>query len=179
MVMRETALELRAHGYRAAGDSVLDRALAWLDGRPSPERATETGRRLRLQTLYAARRWEPARVLAEELASEHPDSLTYQGVRGALAAQRGDQREAEQADSILDAHWRPFLQGHPAYWRACIAAQRGDRPRAVLLIAQAHQEGLWLTGEFWEQPIATLHADPCFEPLHGYAPFEQLLKPKG
>jgi len=36
-----------------------------------------------------------------------------------------------------------------------------------------------LTGEFWEQPIATLHADPCFEPLHDYPPFEQLLRPKG
>ncbi len=178
-VIRETALELRAHGYRAASDSVLDRALAWLDGRPAQERGTEPARRLRLQTWYADRRWEPARVLAEELAREHPDSLTYQGVRGALAAQRGDRREAAQADSVLAARSRPFLQGFPAYWRACIAAQLGDRPSAVRLIAQAHQEGLWLTGEFWEQPIATLHADPCFEPLHDYAPFQQLLRPKG
>ena len=178
-VIRETALELRAHGYGAASDSVLDRALAWLEGRPVQEQGTEPARRLRLQTLYADRRWEPARVLAEELAREHPDSLTYQGVRGALAAQRGDRQEAAQADSILAARSRPFLQGFPAYWHACIAAQLGDRPRAVRLIAQAHQEGLWLIGEFWEQPIATLHADPCFEPLHDYPPFEQLLRPKG
>ena len=178
-VIRETALELRAHGYRAASDSVLDRALAWLDGRPVKERGSEGARRLRLQTLYAAGRWEPAQVLAEELVREHPDSLTYQGVRGALAAQRGDRAEAAQADSVLAARSRPFLQGFPAYWRACIAAQLGDRPGAVRLIAQAHQEGLWLTGEFWEQPIATLHADPCFEPLHDYPPFEQLLRPKG
>lgn len=179
MVMRETALELRAHGYRAASDSVLDRTLAWLDGRPREERATQTARRLRLQTLFAAGRWEPARVLAEELAREHPDSLTYLGVRGALAAQRGDRREAAQANGLLMAQSRPFLQGYPSYWRACIAAQLGDQPRAVRLITQAHQEGMWLTGEFWEQPIATLHADPCFEPLHGYAPFQQLLRPKG
>ena len=178
-VIRETALELRAHGYRAASDSVLDRALAWLDGRPVKERGSEGARRLRLQTLYAAGRWEPAQVLAEELVREHPDSLTYQGVRGALAAQRGDRAEAAQADSVLAARSRPFLQGFPAYWRACIAAQLGDRPGAVRLIAQAHREGLWLTGEFWEQPIATLHADPCFEPLHDYPPFEQLLRPKG
>jgi len=178
-VIRETALELRAHGYSASSDSVLDRAFAWLDGRPLQERATEAARRLRLQTLYAARRWEPARVLAEELVREHPDSLTYQGVRGALAAQGGDRERAEQADSVLTARWRPFLQGHPTYWRACIAAQLGERPGAVRLIAQAHQEGLWLSGEFWEQPIATLHADPCFEPLHDYPPFEQLLRPKG
>lgn len=178
-VIREAGLELRAHGYRAAGDSVLDRALAWLDSRPPQERATEPARRLRLQTLYALGRWETARVLAEELTREHPDSLTYQGVRGALAARRGDRREAGQADSVLTARWRPYLQGHPTYWRACIAAQSGDRPRAVRLIAQAHQEGLWLTGEFWEQPIATLHADPCFEPLHHYPPFEQQLQPKG
>jgi len=178
-VIRETALELWAHGYRAASDSVLDRALAWLDGRPVKERGSEGARRLRLQTLYVARRWEPAQVLAEELTREHPDSLTYQGVWGALAAQRGDQAEAAHADSVLAAHSRPFFQGLPAYWRACIAAQLGDRPRAVRLIAQAHQEGLWLTGEFWEQPIATLHADPCFEPLHHYPPFEQLLRPKG
>jgi TolB-like protein len=178
-IMREAGLELRAHGYAVEGDTVLGRTLAWLASRPVTEQATEPARRQRMQTLFAARMWEPAYALADSLAGELPDSLTYQGVLGALAAQRGDRRRAALADSVLALASRPFLQGYPAYWRACIAAYLGAPARAVRLLTQAHREGLWLTGEFWEQPIAALHADPCFESLHGDRSFQQLLRPKG
>ena len=172
-VMREAALELRAHGYPDGSREVLQRAIAWLDSRPRPEQATEASRFDRLQTLYAARRWEPARAIAEQLVKEHPDNVTYQGLVGVLAAVRGDRRGAERADSVLVARRGPFVRGLPTYWRGCIAAQLGDRARAVTLLIQADAEGLNL---FFVQ---SYHADPSLERLTGYPPFQEFLRPKG
>jgi len=172
-VMREAALELRAHGYPDGSREVLQRAIAWLDSRPRAEQATEASRFDRLQTLYAARRWEPARAIAEQLVKEHPDNVTYQGLVGVLAAVRGDRRGAERADSVLVARRGPFVRGLPTYWRACIAAQLGDRARAVTLLIQADAEGLNL---FFVQ---SYHADPSLERLAGYPPFQEFLRPKG
>ena len=172
-VMRETALELRAHGYPDGSREVLQRAIAWLDSRPREERATEASRFDRLQTLYADRRWEPARAIAEQLATEHPNNVSYQGMVGALAAVRGDRQGAERADSVLAARRGPFVRGLPTYWRACIAAQLGDRARAVTLLIQADAEGLSLF------LVQSYHADPSLERLTGYPPFQEFLRPKG
>jgi DNA-binding SARP family transcriptional activator len=172
-VMRETALELRAHGYRDASDHVFRRAVAWLDSRSPEERATEASQFDRVQTLYATRRWAAARALAERLVKEHPNNLSYQGMLGALAAASGDGREAARADSVLAARRGPFVRGMPTYWRACIAAQLRDRARAVTLLIQADAEGLILT------LAHALHADPSLERLKGYPPFQELLRPKG
>jgi tetratricopeptide (TPR) repeat protein len=172
-VMRETALELRAHGYQDGSREVFQRTIAWLDSRPVEEQATEATRFDRLQTLYAARRWELARAIAEQLVKEHPNNVSYQGMLGALAAVRGDREGAERADSVLAARKGPFVRGLPTYWRACIAAQLGDRARAVTLLIQADAEGLNL---FFVQ---SYHADPSLERLAGYPPFQEFLRPKG
>jgi DNA-binding SARP family transcriptional activator/tetratricopeptide (TPR) repeat protein len=172
-VMRETALELRAHGHPDGSNEVLRRALAWLDSRSPAEQATEASRFDRLQTLYAARRWEAARALAEQLAKEYPRNVSYRGMLGALAAVRGDREGAARADSMLAARRGPFVRGLPTYWRACIAARLGDRARAVALLIRADAEGLNL---FYVQ---SYHADPSLESLRSYPPFEQFLRPKG
>ena len=172
-VVRETALELDAHGSRVTSRDVLQRAIAWLDSRPSEEQATEASRFERLSTLYAAARWDAARALAEQLVKERPNNVTYQGLRGALAAVQGDRRAAERADSVLAVSRRPFLRGVATYWRACIAAQLGDRARAVTLLIQADAEGLPFRLQRW------LHADPSLQGLRDYPPLQELLKPKG
>lgn len=172
-VMRETALELRAHGYPDGSRAVLQRALAWLDSRPSEEQVTEASRFDRLQTLYAMRRWEQARPIADQLANEYPNNVSYQGMLGALAAVRGDPETAVRADSVLATHQGAFVRGLPTYWRACIAAQLGERARAVTLLIQADAEGLNL---FF---IQSYHTDPSFERLTDYAPFQEFLRPKG
>jgi DNA-binding SARP family transcriptional activator len=172
-VMRETALELRAHGYPDGSREVLQRALAWLNSRPPEEQVTEASRFDRLQTLYALRQSDAARALAERLVKEYPNNVSYQGMLGALAAVRGDGQGAARADSALAARRGPFVRGMPTYWRACIAAQRGDRARAVTLLIQADAEGLLLT------LAHALHADPSLERLRGYPPFQEFLRPKG
>ena len=171
--MREAGLELRAHGYPDGSREVLQRALIWLDSRPMEEQATEASRFDRLQTLYAARRWDLARTIAEQLAKEHPNNVNYRGILGALAAVRGDRETAVRADSILATHQGPFVRGLPTYWRACIASQLGERARAVTLLIQADGEGLSLF------LVQSYHADPSFERLTDYAPFQEFLRPKG
>jgi len=172
-VMRETGLELRAHGYPDGSREVLQRALTWFDSRPLEEQATEASQLERLQTLYAARRWDLARAIAEPLAKDHPNNVNYQGMLGALAAVRGDRKAAERADSVLATHRGPFVRGLPTYWRARIAAQLGERAQAVTLLIQADAEGLNL---FFVQ---SYHTDPSFERLTDYAPFQEFLRPKG
>jgi serine/threonine-protein kinase len=172
-VIRQTALELRAHGHRDADDEVLRRAIAWVDPRSRGEGATEASRHERLKTLYAARRWGDALPLAEQLAAERPDSVSYQGILGSLVAVSGDREEASRVDSQLASRRDASLRGLQTYWRACIAAALGERGRAVTLLVQADAEGLVFSHRRF------LHADPCFEGLRDYSPFEELLKPKG
>lgn len=180
-VMRETALELRAHGYSEPARAVLDRALAWFAARAQDEQASESYRFQLAQTLLVADNPERARALVEDLARRQPGNVSYLGLLGVLAAQRHDQREAEHVDSLLRLVRGPYLRGLPTYWRAAIAAQLGDQERSVTFLTQAIAQGL--AEEFLASQGLfrghSLHSDSYFEPLHGYAPFEQLLRPKG
>jgi serine/threonine-protein kinase len=174
-VMRDAGLELRAHGYPDASKVVFERALGWFDTRPAVELATDASRAERLRTLYAAEQWDAAQALVAELVREHPESVSYQGIRGVLAARRHDRQEVARADSALIGVWRRSEQGVSSYWRACIAAQRGDSEGAVRLLWQAHSEGQGVHPEFFMM----LHSDPGLEPLRAYAPFQAFLRPKG
>ena len=57
------------------------------------------------------------------------------------------------------------------YWRAAIAAQLGDKQRAVEFLRQGYAEGLIHSLE--------MHCDIDLEPLWDYPPFQELIAPKG
>ncbi len=66
---------------------------------------------------------------------------------------------------------RPYLHSEHTRWRAAIAAQLGDKDEAVDLLREAFAQG---------QPYGIwLHRDATLEPLRGYPPFEDLVRPKG
>jgi len=180
-VMRETALELRAHGYPEPARHTLERALAWYSTRPPDEQASESYRFQLAQTLLAAGQLDSARALAQDLSRRHSRNVSYLGLLGVLAAQRDDQLYAESVDSLLGAVRDPYLCGLPTYWRAAIVAQLGEREMSVTLLTEATAQGL--AEEFLASQGLfrghSLHSDFYFEPLHGYPPFEQLLRPKG
>jgi len=180
-VLRETALELRAHGYPEAAGHVLERALAWFSTRARSEQASESYRFQLAQTLLVSAQLDHARAIAQELAREYPSNLNYLGLLGVLAAQRHDQRYAERVDSLLSHARGPYRRGLPSYWRAAIAAQLGEREKSVTLLTEATAQGL--AEEFLASQGLfrghSLHSDFYFEPLHGYPPFQQLLRPKG
>ncbi len=79
----------------------------------------------------------------------------------------------DRVDRWLASRKGPYLSGVPTFDRARMAAIRGDRERAVILIRLAVDQGyplfLWGFG---------LHMDPDFKALWGYPPFEELRRPR-
>ena len=173
-VMRETALDLAAHGDSAAARAALDRMLAWLGSKPAAEQATEHLRFERALTHYAAGYADSARAIAAQLARAHPRNAQYAGLLGVLAAQRGDRAEAARLDRLLVALERPLGRGQATYWRSCIAALLGQRDTAVDLLARALEAGY-----VYQVRFLNVHVEPSFRTLREYPRFQKLLAPKG
>jgi hypothetical protein len=108
------------------------------------------------------------------LIRAHPRSAHYAGLLGTLAAQRGDRPEAARIDRLLAGMERSFGRGQASYWRACIAAQLGERDAAVDLLGRALDAGYVYQVRFFDA-----HVEPSFATLRGYPRFEMLLRPKG
>jgi DNA-binding SARP family transcriptional activator/TolB-like protein len=177
--MRETALELRAHGHPQVAQALFTRSLEAYLALPTEEQA----KRLRdLATAFdLTGRWAEAEQLLRSYAAERPADLAewphvsvvleVHGQLGTLAARQGNRAEAERISALLEALQRPYLFGEHTYWRARIAAQLGERDQAVALLRAAHAQGL----KWW----LPLHSEPDFESLRDYPPFRELLRPKG
>jgi len=65
---------------------------------------------------------------------------------------------------------RPYLQGRHTLLRAGIAAHLGEKDRAVELLRTSLAQGIWYDID--------LHNDLGLQPLHGYPPYEALVRPK-
>jgi len=172
-VMWHAAVELRVHVGREESIAMAERAVAWkLEELEGKSVADEWGNYLALVgMLYQTERWQDARELLTELASEKPDDLDVIRYLGVVAARLGDHEEARAVIERLRQLDRPYLFGENTFCAGCIAAQVGDREQAVRLLQQASARGYGDPGQ--------LHYEMDFEPLHGYPPFEDLRRPKG
>jgi predicted Zn-dependent protease len=94
------------------------------------------------RTLYEAGKFDQARKLYEQLFAEQPGSVEALGQMGTLAARRKDAVEANRISGILAAMSDRHLRRSPDVWRARIAAQLGERARAVELLREAFAGGL-------------------------------------
>ncbi len=170
-VLATLARELRAHGDRATALAVVDEALAWHAAQPEAFRAGKAGRELLGGLLYLGERWAEARPVFESLAADSASMATALGYLGSLAARLGDREEALRRSGELEQLRLPYLRGVHTRGRARIAALLGERDEAVRLLRRASSEGvghgLWI------------HTDMDLESLRGYAPYEELVKPKG
>lgn len=174
-VLREISLDLAAHGERDAARVALTHTLAWHANQPAIERVTEYNRFERAQTYYAAGHGDSARTITEQLVGANPHNEQYAGLLGVLAAQRGDRAAASRIAAHLAGLGRKYERGQASYWRACIAATLGQRDDAVELLRRALAEGYVFNGLFF----LNAHLEPSFAALRGYAPFDDLLRPKG
>jgi len=174
-VMTVTACELRAHGHRQASDDMAARAVAWWDKKVSESDTEERDPwDLWWQTyaLYVAGRWDEAREPLEELERRGWNPAFVDGALGVIAASTGDQEEARRIFDEL-----PVDPGDPrsarfrSTWRAAIAANLGQKDRAVELLREAFSQGQ--TYGPW------LHINANLEPLWDYPPFQELIEPKG
>jgi tetratricopeptide (TPR) repeat protein len=170
-VLETLAGELRAHGDRSASLAVVDAALAWHGGQPAAFRAAAGGQLLLGRLLYLGERWAEAESVFESLAADTASMVVALGYLGSIAARSGDREEATRWSEELERVQMPYLRGVNTRGRARIAALLGDRDEAVQLLRRAFSEGvgygLWL------------HTDMDLESLRGYAPYQELVKPKG
>jgi len=170
--LRRIALELRVHGHPDASRAILERVFDLYEVAPDSVRRDPVNRRQLGRCLFTAGRWEESRVLFEQLLAEGYDSLVTRGDVAVAAAGLGDRARAEEIERWY-ARWAadtPSQKGWATQWRARIVALLGDRDRAVRLITQAHEEGWphWTWDELVEE----------YDGLRGYAPFEDVMRPR-
>ena len=168
-MMFGVAVELRTHGHPEAARALARRAVTWHRDHPPPK-GDEDRRRILGQTLQIAEMWDQAQALHAQAARENPDDLEYQAALGWLAARRGDRATARIISDSLGRVERPYLLGRHTFLRAGIAAHLGEKDRAVDLLRSSLAQGVWYDID--------LHHDLGLQPLHGYPPYEALVKPK-
>jgi tetratricopeptide (TPR) repeat protein len=182
-VMLAVAEELRAHGSREALVKMAGRAVDWYRTQVGEEAKKEDIRSGLGDAFYQAERWDEAKAVFAVLAADHPNKPYYKGRLGALAARLGHRVQALQIAEALRAVGRPYMYGNHTFQSACIAALLGDKEGAVRLLRDAVSQG-WGGGDqikiydAYGYGFIYRHSMDL-EPLHGYPPFEALIKPKG
>ena len=159
--------ELAAHGNPSAGRRVALDVVEWLRGRAT----SDENEQLMLMARFHAGQFAEAYPIAKRLMAAHPENWEYLTFAGVIAAAMGDRVEAERLARILGELQGPYLTGANFYGQAAIAAALGEKSRAVTLLREAIRKG--------GSDIQTDDADPFFLSLHGYPPYEELMKPAG
>jgi TolB-like protein/tetratricopeptide (TPR) repeat protein len=164
------AQEARAHGHLDASLEIARRALAWLNQQPQVE-TSAAERVLRGELLYLQGDWQQAGAVFAALAADSIEVVEALGHQGTTAARVGDADRARAFAEQLAT--LPTQRSGPdaTAWRARIAAALGRRDEAVRLLRQAFTEGLGYG--IW------LHCDPDFASLHGFEPFDEVVRPVG
>jgi serine/threonine protein kinase len=173
-VMLAAARELRLRGYHEAFKDMAGRAAEWYRGRAAGKEVSEEQRLELAVALYISEQWEEAGALIEKLRSEKPDNIDYLGYGGALAARRGDKEDALKISEELKKIDRPFTFGAQTYWRARIAALLGMKEEAVELLRQSFTQG-----NDYIRSSGFIIQEADLDPLRDFAPFRELMKPKG
>jgi serine/threonine-protein kinase len=169
-LLMEAGRELRAHGHAAAAMRMFDHALAWYRARPPEEEKQRSGRRREIAALMdergaldsASARW--LAVLAED--TTHAEAI---GRVGAIAAHLGQMAEADRRSAQLGS--LRLRRGEPMYWRAVIAAAKGDREGAVRYLQEALRAGMYFS--------TRIHTEKEFQSLRAEPGFREILRPKG
>jgi tetratricopeptide (TPR) repeat protein len=164
--------ELRAHGHAEDARRIAGQAADRYSERPSQEVETVGDALDQVNYLLLAERWDEARVLSRRTYEAHPNDLRAQVYWGIAAARAGDRDAALAIGRTLAerGHVPFFFRWVPLWPRADIAAQLGDKDDAIDALREALGSG---------SPYYDLHVDPDLQPLHGYPPFEELMKPQG
>jgi tetratricopeptide (TPR) repeat protein len=161
------AAEFRAHGDSTTASRLLAVARAWIAAHPVGARSAER-RLLEGVALLASGMPDSA---AGRLASGVHDTTGFDAA-GYLALARaamGDGTRARAAADSLGNLRRRWLYGENTFWRAAIMGSLGERDLAVQLLQQANREG---------QPMQAWHYHVALVSLHGYPPFEALVRPR-
>ncbi len=167
--MRAAAEELRAHGHRAESIELAKRSVAWHRNRPADFLTVAANRFSLAQSLYDAEEWTEAGAMVTALNTEQPGRSAYVGLAGAIAARMGD-RGSAMKHAVALGQLASEPDGLVELRRAQLAALVGQKEQAVELLRDAFARGLYMS--------LFVHRQMDFESLRGYAPFDELMKPK-
>jgi len=166
-VIQAGAEEFRAHGDPATATRLLTKARAWITEHPvrtpHPERLM---REAIVMLSVGAFDSAAARFAVVARDTMRVDAAGYLAL-AQLAG--GDRARARAAADSLGALKRRWLFGSHTLWSAAINGALGERERAVQLLAQANGEG---------QQMQSWHYSDALTSLHGYAPFDALVRPR-
>jgi tetratricopeptide (TPR) repeat protein len=182
----EAAMEFRAHGHPEGYRRAIAQAVSLLGGACESDTASVATRQQCAVVLYGAEQWARARGLYAGLHAADSLNLDFLGGLGTAEARLGHRAAAEAAAERLASLGQPHPPGQGQDWqpriavycRARIAAVLGERDRAVSLLRDAIAKGISCTYHFGPG-TEVCHREMDFEPLVGYAPFDELIQPKG
>ena len=175
----EAALEFREHGHPEAYRRAIGQALDAARIAGTTDTAGVAAQQGLAMVLYAAERWEEARAVYAGLHRADSNNMEFLGGLGVSEARVGHRAEAEALAGRLATINPPYSWGRSPFWRARIAALLGDRDRAVSLLREAIARGISCALRLAGPPMEDCHREMDFESLRGYAPFDELLRPKG
>jgi serine/threonine-protein kinase len=173
IAMTQAVQALRVHGHMDAAATIATRVIDWFETRPLDETMTPGHRSRYGMVLFLANRRDEAQDVFDALVAEFPEDMALRGMRGFVAASRGDTALAHSDMEWFDSAVRPDGFMLLTLWpRGIIAGGLGDHGRAVELIRQATSQRGW---DYELYPRTHwLH-----DPLRDYQPFEELMRPKG
>lgn len=155
--------ELQAHGYGDLVTRIGVAAIALLDQRVEEEQDDEW-KYLRGTWLEKLDRLDEAREQLEAIGDDSGRRFDALGTLGLLAARQGDRDLALNIYDELEGVRQMSLRH---FYRATIAAELGERDQAVALLRRSVSP-----------PRGFMHREIFFPTLVGYAPFEELEKPR-
>jgi hypothetical protein len=144
---------------------MLTRALSTYEGFATQTGATRADSIAFATALFAARDYRRSREWWQRLAARDTSGaaqrqLTY------LAAREGDREQAMGESEQWTVNPPPFNPGVVSYRRALVAADLGDKPRAIALLRQAFAEGYAFgVGYHREIHLQSIWNEPGFQDL--------------
>jgi len=156
------------------GPSVGARALVWFSALPANQREQPNVRLQEARVLLLMGRAEQAQSVLTMFGTELSWPTFVLGRVNIAAAAAGDTAGARRAMDAIAAQaaalspvQRSASWGEHTYWRAAIAAQRGERDEALELFRQARREGLSIDPR--------VLSEPAFASVRDWPPFRAAL----
>jgi hypothetical protein len=161
------AEEFRAHGDPATATRLTTKARTWIANHP--ENAPSRDRLMREAIVMLAAGQSDSAAARFAVVARDTTRIDAAGYLALAQVASGDRGRARTVADSLGALKRRWLFGSHTLWSAAINGALGERDRAVQLLKQANAEG---------QPMQTWHYNDALTSLHGYAPFDALVRPR-
>ncbi len=163
------ALEFDAHGDSAAGVQLARKVTDWALTH-APVQRSVNWERVVGQAYMAAGQIDSALAhLQRALPDTSLNGITVAGNLAQIAARRGDSARARAISDSLGARVRKWDYGTTPFVQASIAAELGERDRAIQILTGLPRMG---------QSMASWHSSAALRSLRGYPSFEALITPK-